>query len=153
MDRHDDIYKNSFNRYQIEKKEYKKMPRAKVWQKRILTMALITGLALTLNIGVDIYKNQQMKTELMLNTTKQMLEVGYKTVPNPDGSWDQNYYLLKDFNMLGLYSLMGQDEVENVLKVQGYQGWQDYLEKTGYSDISKWRKAVVNEHVETVKQR
>lgn len=153
MDRYNDVYKASFNYYKTKNKQYKKMRRATIWKKRISTLALATMLAVSVNAGSNLYKNQQIKNELMLNTTNQMLDVGYKTVPGPDGSWDQNYYLLKEMDVLGLYALMGKDETEKVLKTMGYTGWEDFLTQEGYADIVEWRKAAVSEFADNEKLR
>ncbi len=153
MAKYEDIYQKSAGFHEVKRREYKKVPREKSWKKRIETAAVCGLIAVSVYAGNDIYQNQQMKNNLMLETTNQMMEVGYKTVPDYNGKWDQNYYLLKDLDMLGLYSLMGQDELENVLRSWGYDGWQGYLAANGYKSIEEWRQQSVNNQKEETRQR
>ncbi len=153
MSKYQDLYQKSAGFHEVKRREYRKIGREKSWKKRLETAAVCGLIACSVYAGNDIYQNQQLKNNLMLDTTNQMMEVGYKTVQDHNGNWDQNYYLLNDLDMLGLYTLMGQDELESVLKSRGYDGWQGYLAANGYESIEEWRKQSVNDQKEKAKQR
>ena len=147
------IFHTSQKKHEIKSRQYKKMKRQKLWLKRIRALAIATAIAVTLNAGCQITKHQQLHTELMLDATNEMAEVGYHTVPDRDGNWDYNYQLLKDVDLIKLYALMGADETEMVLREQGYKDWSEFLEKSGYENREEWRKSAIDEYKQSEKQR
>lgn len=150
---HKNIYLNSKKQHEIKSHQYKKMKRQQLWLKRIRALAIATAIAVTLNVGCEITKNHQLHTELMLEATNEMAEVGYHTVPDTEGNWDYNYQLLKEVDLIKLYALMGPEETEMVLREKGYKDWSDFLEKSGYESKEQWRESAIDEYKESEKQR
>ncbi len=133
----------SFKPHRSSKRGYRVISRKDVWKKRIATTALIAALAVNANIGVQSLKNYQDKVNLMQDATQEMVEVGYSPVPNSDGQWDDNYYLLNEIDLIKIYALMGEEPTQKVLEARG-TNWTDFLAEEGYPDIVKWRQSEID---------
>ncbi len=147
MSDYDRLYQNSLGFHEIKSRNYKKPSRAKVWQKRLATLALVTGIVASANLGYGAYesiKSHHEKVELMQEGTQQMIAAGYHTVPDQNGNWDSNYHLLNEIDLINIYALMGADETENVLKARGFESWDAFLEKEGYESRREWRETEIN---------
>ncbi len=131
---------------QILEKKYRKKERSKIWRKRIATMALITGLAVTANISYETLKAHHEKVNIMQDATQELVEVGYPPVPDADGNWHENYHLLQEVDLIKIYALMGKDATEEVLKTKGYENWDYFLAQEGYENRQEWREKALEEY-------
>ena len=153
MNNYNNLYNASRTYNRILEKKYKKTKRKQLWKKRIVTAAMIGAMAVSLNTASDIVKSHQMKVNLMLDATHEMALAGYPTVPNADGHWDENHYLLNEIDMLKIYALMGETEAEKVLQSRGFASWDDFLQKQGFESRKDWRVSAINEYQEAEKAR
>ncbi len=155
MSDYDKLYKNSLGFHDIQGQRYKKPSKKDIWGKRISTAALIVGLATSAYMGHEGYnalKSHQTKVDLMHDATKEMIEVGYSAVPDQNGNWDSNYYLLKDIDLIKIYALMGDDGMENVLKAKGYENVEKFLANEGFETLREWRDAELKKEKESKKR-
>jgi len=141
----------TYNR--ILEKKYRKKERKKMWGKRIGTLALITGLAVSANISYETLKAHHEKVNLMHAATAEMIDVGYHTVPDADGNWSQDYYLLDDIDLIKIYALMGKEATEEVLQARGYENWDDFLNQEGYENRAQWRDDELEKQRENNKEK
>ena len=138
------LYNASRTNNQIKEKRYRKMNRLDIWKKRLGTLVIITGIAVSANMGHETYnmlKSYNEKVTLKHEATQEMIEVGYPAIPEPDGNWNENYHMIKDIDLIKIYALTGSDNTEQVLRARGYEGWDEFLTKEGFENQVDWREA------------
>ena len=138
---------------QILEKKYRKKAKSKIWRKRIATLALITGIAVSANIGYETLQAHHQKVDLMQQATEEMNEVGYTPVPDADGNWAEDYHLLAEIDLIKIYALTGKETTEKVLQSRGYENWDDFLAQAGYENRQQWRESTLEKYEEKGKTR
>lgn len=153
----DDILENAKNNSIGTEKKNKFIKGTKKISKKALTLlvALVMATSLTACSSYQIIQNEDGNTGIVYSQeyidyhegvssstgitdrVKEILEnygISPSKLADNDISIYEQIFEISESDLIGYYRLLGESECEKILKVLGYQGWEDYLSVKGYFD-------------------
>ena len=103
---------------------------------------------------LDMMKVAELRGEILTRIRVKLLNAGIKyrdsdgkVIVNDVETYKKIYNIIEE-ELIGYYSLLGQEESGKILQILGYEGWDDYLIQNGFvdennePDIKLWENSV-----------
>ena len=103
---------------------------------------------------LDMMKVAELRGEILTRIRVKLLNAGIKyrdsdgkAIVNDVETYKKIYNIIEE-ELIGYYSLLGQEESGKILQILGYEGWDDYLIQNGFvdennePDIKMWENSV-----------
>ena len=89
---------------------------------------------------LDMMKVAELRGEILTRIRVKLLNAGIKyrdsdgkVIVNDVETYKKIYNIIEE-ELIGYYSLLGQEESGKILQILGYEGWDDYLIQNGFVD-------------------